>query len=241
MSRSAFVVPALATLFVGWATPSWAATAEEVRACSDAARAMIRAEATIRTGGGASSRSVGGETISWDSADGYSGVCKINQQGRLYQVEISRFPVVGGPGWGGGGFTPYYVSCSSADNRYRECPLQNGGRVELVRRESRADCVEGRSWGYSPRSIWVDLGCRATFRVSPASGGGGSEGDLSQRARAACIDYARGGGVSVLRVTDTRDLGSVIDVTLNVTRQGILSDLTCRYDKRSGSTYWLNR
>ncbi|MGH9464334.1 MAG: DUF3011 domain-containing protein [Thermoanaerobaculia bacterium] len=226
------------------ARPAEAASPDEVRACSDAVRAMIRANTDIRTGSaglGASGRSsiAGGETIPWSSVGGHEGVCRIDSQGRLQEIEISRFPAVGG---GGGSFTPYYVSCSSEDARLRECPLQAPGRVELARRESRADCVEGFSWGYSPNSVWVDRGCRAVFRVSPVAGSGGGWGSNEpERARAACLDRARREGLRVSRITATSDRGSAIDVLMQLERTGILTEIACRYDKRTGSTYWLNR
>ena len=44
----------------------------------------------------------------------------------------------------------------------------------LVRKESRADCVRGWSWGTLGRdAIWVSEGCRAVFEVQgrPSSSG----------------------------------------------------------------------
>jgi Protein of unknown function (DUF3011) len=37
--------------------------------------------------------------------------------------------------------------------------------VRLVRQRSDTDCILGRTWGYDPRGIWVDRGCRADFEV----------------------------------------------------------------------------
>ncbi len=225
------------------AAPAVAASPDDVRACSEAVRAMIRANADIRTGlPGVSGRSVvGGETIAWDSVSGHQGVCRIDAQGRLYGIEIARFPASIPPG--GGSSSPYYVSCSSDDNRYRECSLHTPGKVELARRESRADCLEGRSWGYSPRSVWVDAGCRGIFRVTPYGGGGGDgwPDNAAELARASCLERARREGVRVTRVTRTDDRGSVVDVGLLALYGGISTEMTCRYDKRTGTSYWIGR
>lgn len=72
----------------------------------------------------------------------------------------------GGYGYGGDG-----IVCESRDGRYRECPIQSRGPVELVEQLSNSSCVEGRSWGRGRGVIWVDRGCRGRF--APYYGGGG--------------------------------------------------------------------
>lgn len=57
------------------------------------------------------------------------------------------------------------VRCASVDERDRFCPVDTRGGVRIVRQESRADCVLGRTWGYDRRGIWVARGCRARFVV----------------------------------------------------------------------------
>jgi hypothetical protein len=75
-----------------------------------------------------------------------------------------------GGGGGGGGHHGNYsdvVSCSSNGYRYETCSI-GGGRVIDVRLESqvsRTACVEGSTWGWNNGRIWVDRGCRGTFRV----------------------------------------------------------------------------
>ncbi len=44
--------------------------------------------------------------------------------------------------------------------------------VVLVRQLSRGACIEGRTWGWDRRGVWVAEGCRGEF----ASGGGGWQG-----------------------------------------------------------------
>lgn len=57
------------------------------------------------------------------------------------------------------------VTCESRNNRYQSCDLPRAGYVSLERTLSGADCRQGRSWDYDRRQVWVDDGCRATFRV----------------------------------------------------------------------------
>jgi hypothetical protein len=65
------------------------------------------------------------------------------------------------------------VTCESRNNRYQSCTLPRAGYVSLERTLSGSDCRQGRSWDYDRRQVWVDDGCRATFRVHD----GGSRDD----------------------------------------------------------------
>ena len=65
------------------------------------------------------------------------------------------------------------VTCESRNNRYQSCTLPRAGYVSLERTLSGAECRQGRSWDYDRRQVWVDDGCRATFRVHD----GGSRDD----------------------------------------------------------------
>ena len=59
------------------------------------------------------------------------------------------------------------VSCNSDGYRDRFCPVDTRGGVRLVHQvsNSRGPCIEGRTWGYDRRGIWVSEGCRAEFSV----------------------------------------------------------------------------
>jgi hypothetical protein len=84
-------------------------------------------------------------------------------------------PGTGGPGYGQPGYGPpgypqaqilQSVICKSIDRQLHICPLNIGrDRVELRRKISKAACVQGQSWGYDRRSLWVDRGCRGEFAV----------------------------------------------------------------------------
>lgn len=73
----------------------------------------------------------------------------------------------GGDAWGGGGGNgPLSIKCQSIGGRWGVCPVDIGGPVRLVKRESRAECVRGMSWGVMRgEGIWVSNGCRGIFEV----------------------------------------------------------------------------
>lgn len=71
------------------------------------------------------------------------------------------------------------VYCESRDYQKEFCPADTDGGVRLIDQTSRKDCVEGRTWGWSRRGIWVDRGCAGEFEVlggRPSGGGGWHEG-----------------------------------------------------------------
>ncbi|MBW8367290.1 MAG: DUF3011 domain-containing protein [Arenimonas sp.] len=70
----------------------------------------------------------------------------------------------------GYGYGAAEVRCSSNDGRNRFCGVDTRGGVRLVRQESRSPCIQGRSWGYDRRGIWVSNGCRGRFQVGAGSG-----------------------------------------------------------------------
>ncbi len=118
----------------------------------------------------------------------------------------------------------YRVTCESNNNHYRQCRAPNDGRVRLVRQLSRATCIQGSSWGYDPRGIWVDQGCRARFVVHE---GGGRRPGIS-------------GGGKTLRCAsdDHRYRHCRADTSRGVTLKRQISGADCRkgyswgYDRR---------
>lgn len=93
------------------------------------------------------------------------------------RADFSVLSGYGNGGYGGGGYgggDSQMISCSSDDGRRHSCQINgNGGRVSLTKQRSDAACVEGRTWGYNDREIWVDRGCRADFTVESRYGHGG--------------------------------------------------------------------
>jgi hypothetical protein len=57
------------------------------------------------------------------------------------------------------------ITCSSNNGKRNYCPINTRRGVRMVRQRSDARCTQGYSWGYDPRGIWVDRGCRADFLV----------------------------------------------------------------------------
>ncbi len=70
------------------------------------------------------------------------------------------------------------VTCSSDDGRRHYCSVDTRGGVSMGRQRSDSACVQGRSWGYDRRGIWVDRGCRADFVLNPSGSGSGWQSHL---------------------------------------------------------------
>src|SRR3954452_22244847 len=47
------------------------------------------------------------------------------------------------------------MTCSSDDMRRHYCSADTRGGVQMVRQHSDAACIQGRTWGYDQRGIWV--------------------------------------------------------------------------------------
>jgi len=69
-----------------------------------------------------------------------------------------------GGGWGGNG--GQMIACHSNDRRQKYCDARIRRDVRLVRQDSRSPCVEGRTWGWDRRGVWVSDGCRAQFQIN---------------------------------------------------------------------------
>jgi hypothetical protein len=63
------------------------------------------------------------------------------------------------------------VVCESRDGRRHRCAADTLGQITLGRQLTRNNrCVEGRTWGYDSKGIWVDRGCRAEFLIADNNG-----------------------------------------------------------------------
>ena len=68
------------------------------------------------------------------------------------------------------------VTCASDDGRRHLCRVDTSRGVRMTNQRSGSPCVQGQTWGYDRRGIWVDRGCRADFLLSsgrPGIGPGG--------------------------------------------------------------------
>ena len=63
-----------------------------------------------------------------------------------------------------------FVRCESIGNRWRQCTVRTGNRVDLTRRLS-GTCQRGRDWGFTRNYVWVERGCRADFGYGYANTG----------------------------------------------------------------------
>jgi hypothetical protein len=126
------------------------------------------------------------------------------------------------------------ILCESNDGRVARCAADTRGGVRLVQRESKAACVEGRSWGQDPRGIWVSNGCRARFEVGSAyvAPGRGRGSD-------------RGGGIVVCESqNERRQLCAVPGNVRQVQLVRQLSDTQCRENANWGlqrGAIWVDR
>jgi hypothetical protein len=82
---------------------------------------------------------------------------------------------LGGTAGGNGGT----LTCESWNFQYRRCPANTQNNVDLTRRIA-GDCRQGRTWGYDRNAIWVDGGCRATFRFGGNNGNSNGGGNWGQ-------------------------------------------------------------
>jgi len=117
------------------------------------------------------------------------------------------------------------IICESGNGHRHWCSADTHFGVQLSRQLSKRGCIEGRSWGYNDRGVWVDDGCRAEFILGGHHGGGGygREHDRDRREfNVTCeSDYGHTHNCSV----DTR--GGV-----RITRQ--LSRATCTFNRTWG-------
>jgi len=58
------------------------------------------------------------------------------------------------------------IRCESRNNRRNYCAADTRGGVSLIRQVGQAQCVQGRTWGFDARGIWVQAGCRGDFQVN---------------------------------------------------------------------------
>ncbi len=66
------------------------------------------------------------------------------------------------------------ITCSSQNGGRNFCRADTSRGVALINQLSSSRCIQGRTWGWDNRGIWVDQGCRAEFALG--RGGGGNPG-----------------------------------------------------------------
>jgi hypothetical protein len=64
------------------------------------------------------------------------------------------------------------ITCSSNDGKRHYCGIDTSRGVQLSRQISGSACIQGQTWGYDRRGVWVDRGCRAEFFAGGRGMGG---------------------------------------------------------------------
>ncbi len=135
--------------------------------CRRAAEALTGSEVSAQEAHPQAGQST--DLLTWKSLLGHRGSCRLDSNGRVFEVEIWTFP--GGQAIG---VAPSPVNqiveleCGRVGVRYQTCALPTPGKVELVRNTGAVPCQESRNWGVRSGEIWVDGGCRGRFRVDPS-------------------------------------------------------------------------
>lgn len=241
------------------ATLSWSTAEGHRGTCSvDAAGRLVGARVESFPVDDAERFAWQGYPVTCESKNGARQECAIRAPSQVeIERRLSRAECVVGTTWGASGTTvwvdggcravfrvtpveawaPYTVRCDSDEGRRRECEIRAGGRVRLLHQESRAECVQGRSWGYRETELWVDRGCRGVFEVTA----GGSWGSDYDRGRDACLARVTDAGMALLQEVGSFQDGHFYDFELDLDRQGVRFELRCRYDTVTEATQWLNR
>ncbi|WP_457802924.1 DUF3011 domain-containing protein [Stenotrophomonas maltophilia] len=101
----------------------------------------------------------GSPQVSYTGRGGATGICQVSSRGA--PAPASARP---GDAATGDAALPREVTCESTGQQQVSCDLNTRGNVEIVRQLSRTRCEEGKNWGLSRHSVWVNGGCRAVFR-----------------------------------------------------------------------------
>jgi len=74
------------------------------------------------------------------------------------------------------------ITCESKNHRYNHCRVDTDNRVKLKKQLSDAPCIEGQTWGYDKKGVWVDQGCKAEFKVGKDNNNNNGIGGLGAAA-----------------------------------------------------------
>ncbi|WP_019661835.1 DUF3011 domain-containing protein [Stenotrophomonas hibiscicola] len=121
--------------------------------------------------------------ISYTGRGGANGICQVSSSGAPAPAANSVRPRDAAAG---DAALPREVTCESTGQQQVSCDLNTRGNVEIVRQLSRTRCEEGKNWGLTRHSVWVNGGCRAVFRnvssvATPAPAGDTALGSCNMR------------------------------------------------------------
>jgi hypothetical protein len=137
------------------------------------------------------------------------------------------------PGYGQGGYGQT-ITCSSNDGKRNFCNADTRGGVRLTRQISGSACIQGQTWGYDNRSIWVDRGCRAEFVTGNGGGGGGGGGGYPGRQPQIITCSSDNGKRNFCNTNGGRD----VRLTRQISGSACVQGQTWDYDNRS---IWVDR
>jgi len=98
------------------------------------------------------------------------------------------------------------ITCESINGQYQYCRANTQNIVRVTNQLSNAVCGLDYSWGYDYQGIWVDRGCRASFKYGRSGGGGGNGGRIGPIFGGGGSNNNQGGKVDPEK-SDTYDQG----------------------------------
>ena len=126
------------------------------------------------------------------------------------------------------------VRCDSHDFRDNYCPADTRAGVRLAQQRSRAPCIEGETWGYDRRGIWVTEGCEGDFEIGLGYRSSRGTGGYGPPPRVDRPDGSRGGAYVVCESRDFRYRHCAAPVRRDVDLVRQLSRSECRYGRSWG-------
>lgn len=129
------------------------------------------------------------------------------------------------------------VTCASDDGKRHLCRVDTSRGVQMVNQRSGSPCVQGQTWGYDRRGIWVDRGCRADFVLRASGGPGPGPGGRPRGQTITCSsnngkrNYCSADTSRGVRLTNQRSGSPCVQgQTWGYDRRGIWVDRGCRAD-----------
>ncbi|HTD95760.1 MAG TPA: DUF3011 domain-containing protein [Edaphobacter sp.] len=129
------------------------------------------------------------------------------------------------------------VTCSSNDGKRNYCNVDTRRGVRLTRQISGSPCIQGNTWGYDNRGLWVDRGCRAEFAVGGGGGGDRWNGGGNNRGGQIITCSSDNGKRNYCQIGGRRDVRLTRQIsgsacirgdTWDVDRGGLWVDRGCR-------------
>jgi len=144
-----------------------------------------------------------------------------------------------------GQFRGQTITCSSNNNRRTVCNVDTRGGVRLNRQIGGSPCIQGQTWGWDNRGVWVDRGCRAEFIVGGGGGNWGPGGGQGQVITCSSNDGRRNWcnsfGASSQNINLSRQISGspcVRGQTWGVDQRGLWVDRGCRAEFTISGGNW---